>query len=121
MRVVGGRDEDSPATIYLIWLSWLHSKRSKFSETSMKWRKGIKGCWKAKPSVQLPRPTFHSDHCAEAHQGLVTNFGQICFMKFRRIAECGLTYLFSSSEISKLCDYVLQTNNKYDKNRTINK
>lgn len=23
----GGRDEDSPATIYLIWLSWLHSRR----------------------------------------------------------------------------------------------
>lgn len=23
----GGRDEDSPATIYLIWLSWLHSQR----------------------------------------------------------------------------------------------
>lgn len=77
MRVVGGRDEDSPATIYLIWLSWLHSKRSKFSETSLKQRKGS-------------------------------------------TAEYGLTYLFASSEMSKLCDKVLRTNNKHDRIRTIN-
>lgn len=35
MRVAGGRDEDSPAAIYLIWLSWRHSKRLKFLETSL--------------------------------------------------------------------------------------
>lgn len=29
VREVGGHDEDSPAAIYLFWLSWLHSKRCK--------------------------------------------------------------------------------------------
>lgn len=53
----GGRDEDSPATIYLIWLSWLHSRRPELLDAEAGRGRG-REAGKHGPAERLPRFPF---------------------------------------------------------------
>lgn len=55
----GGRDDDSPATIYLFWLSWLHSQRPELLDTEAGMGRG-RDAGKAWPSLWLPRLSFRA-------------------------------------------------------------
>ena len=54
-----GRDEDSPATIYLIWLSWLHCRRPDLWDTEAGTGRGS-DTGKHGSAVWLPCLPFHT-------------------------------------------------------------
>lgn len=112
VREVGGHDEDSPATIYLFWLSWLHSKRFKFFGNLPEMEKGNKGinkgCWSAVLHVAALTKVPHRPLCwSTLRTGMSYKFRpdlDPLLVKFRSKAEYSMTYLV----ILKWANYVIK-------------